>query len=113
MKKIVYILSSALLTGLFACNSSSGITTDRTLKVSGNCEQCEAVIEKTGKLEGVESVDWDPETKLLKLRIDTLKTPVDHVMKAIAGAGYDNELYKSNEEDYANLPECCQYEREH
>lgn len=117
MKKLNSLFPIVLLSVLVACNNNSGsnskITAERTLKVSGNCEQCEETIEKAGKLEGVETVDWDQETKLLRLRIDTLKTPVSDVMKAIAGSGYDNELYKSSDEDYANLPECCQYERVH
>lgn len=84
---------------------------ETSVKVWGNCEHCEETIEKAGKINGVESADWDQKSKLLHLKMDSSITNKDAVLKSIAGAGYDNELYKGSDEAYANLPECCQYQR--
>ena len=36
----------------------------------------------------------------------------EEIAKRIAIAGYDSELAKAKDEDYDNLPGCCQYDRE-
>ena len=36
----------------------------------------------------------------------------EEIAKRIALAGYDSELVKAKDEDYDNLPGCCQYDRE-
>jgi copper chaperone CopZ len=79
--------------------------------VYGNCDQCKATIEKAGKINGVSSIDWNEDSKLLSLKMDTSVVSVDAVLKSIAASGYDNELYEAGEQAYSNLPDCCQYDR--
>ena len=40
------------------------------------------------------------------------KTNQDQILKRIALAGYDNEKFLAPDTAYANLPSCCQYDRE-
>jgi mercuric ion binding protein len=86
-------------------------TKTETIKVWGNCETCQARIEKTAKVEGVTKASWDKTTKLLTLVYDPSKVNSDDIQKKIAAVGHDTEKYKADNKVYAKLPGCCQYER--
>lgn len=83
-----------------------------TFKVWGNCDVCKARIEKAVKVEGVTNADWNTKTKLLSVTFDPSKTNKDALSKKLALAGHDTEKYKATGDFYANLPGCCQYERD-
>lgn len=82
-----------------------------TIKVLGNCEMCEARIEKAAKVEGVESASWDSKTKLLTLSYDASITNADAVAKKVAAVGHDAGNYKADDKVYNALPACCKYDR--
>ncbi len=88
---------------------ANAITTE--FKVWGNCEMCEETIEGALKVPGVSTADWDTETKQMKVSYDSAQITVDDIQQKIAATGYDTEKYKGSDEAYANLHECCQYER--
>lgn len=113
MKKIAaFIWITALLTGLYACSGGhEKQLSEKTARVWGNCDQCKATIEKAGKIEGVDNINWNEDSKLLTLTLDTNQVTLDAVLKSVADAGYDNELYTAPGDAYADLPDCCQYER--
>ena len=92
-------------------NSKMGITSTKTetIKVSGNCESCQARIEKAAKVDGVSKASWDKTTKLLTLVYDPSKVKSDDIQKKIAAVGHDTEKYKADDKAYAKLPSCCQY----
>ncbi|GAB4324382.1 MAG: efflux RND transporter periplasmic adaptor subunit [Bacteroidales bacterium] len=80
------------------------------IKVAGNCGMCKDRIETAAKsVKGVESAEWDSETKVLHLNFNPSKTNVDAVQKAIAAVGHDTEKYKAPDEVYEKLPGCCLY----
>lgn len=82
------------------------------VKVNGNCDMCKARIEKAAKaVDGVASVNWDKETKIMNLAFDDSKTDVHKVEMAIASVGHDTEMHKATDEAYDKLPGCCQYDR--
>ena len=82
-------------------------------KVYGNCGMCEKRIEKAANsVDGVESADWDKETKMIKVTLDDSETKVNAVHKAIAKVGHDTKKYKAKDEVYSELPGCCKYDRE-
>ncbi|PKB00395.1 uncharacterized protein DUF3347 [Flavobacteriaceae bacterium MAR_2009_75] len=56
-------------------------------------------------------VDWNKETKMATISYDSLKTSKDEILKRIALAGYDSDSFLAPDDTYANLPNCCQYER--
>lgn len=110
MKKPLLILF--ILAGLFyACNSPKNSTVEKSVKVWGNCEKCKARIETAAKIKGVSSVDWHVDSKLLQFKVDTLIASPSQVLKAVAHAGHDNELFFGDDYAYSALPETCQYER--
>ncbi|MDX2444656.1 MAG: cation transporter [Bacteroidales bacterium] len=81
-------------------------------KVYGNCGMCEDRIEKAAKLvDGVSSVAWDKETKMVEVSFDESKTNVDKIQKAIAKVGHDTDKHKAKEDVYNDLPGCCKYDR--
>jgi copper chaperone CopZ len=82
-----------------------------TVKIYGNCSMCKKTIEKSGSLKDVAVVDWDKDSKIATLIYDANKTNKEEIVKRIAKAGYDSELLKAKNEDYENLPGCCQYDR--
>ena len=85
---------------------------ETSFKVYGNCGMCENRIEKAALgVEGVNSADWDKETKMLKLTCDVSKVKVENIHKAIAKVGHDTDKAKADDEVYSNLPGCCKYDR--
>lgn len=83
-----------------------------TFKVRGNCGMCEKRIEKAANsVAGVDSADWNKETKMIEVSFDDSKTDVHKVHMAIAKAGHDTEMHKAKDEVYNELPGCCQYDR--
>ena len=107
---------------LFACGGNKEELTVKTEKVSGpvlkssfkvwgNCETCKEAIEGSLKKDGIETADWNTETKIIAVTYDTTKINLDAIEKSIAAVGYDNIKYKGDDKAYAELPECCKYER--
>ena len=91
-------------------NSEKG-KKETSFKVSGNCEMCEARIEKAALgVNGVKTADWNQETKLLKITFNGDVNKED-VQKSIAAVGHDTEKYKAKDAVYNALPGCCKYER--
>ena len=109
MKKI--ILSIIGLSVLIACNNSGNPVVEKTAQVYGNCEQCEERIENAAKGNGVNTADWNVDSKLLTTQFDSTKTNLPEILKRISDAGHDNESYSANDYTYQDLPECCHYER--
>jgi len=88
-----------------------GAIASTTFKVWGNCEMCKETIEGSLKSDGINSTDWNKDTKIISVSFDTTKISLDNIQKNVAAVGYDNEKYKGNDIAYGNLPECCQYDR--
>jgi len=85
---------------------------ETSFKVFGSCGMCENRIEKAALgVEGVNSADWDKETKMLKLTCDVSRVKVENIHKAIAKVGHDTDKAKADDEVYSNLPACCKYDR--
>lgn len=81
------------------------------LKVSGNCDMCNATITKAAmSVKGVNSAKWNKSTKILQVDYST-STTLSAISKAIANAGYDTELNKGSENAYNGLPACCKYRK--
>ncbi len=115
-KSIISSLVITVLLSFTSCtNQIKNVKTENikteSVKVFGNCEMCESTIEKAGNDEKVAQVDWNKETKIAILNYDSTKTNQDEILKRIALAGYDNELFRAPDDIYSSLPGCCQYER--
>ncbi len=112
MKNLLKITLSVLLMLTFTL-SYAQIKNAKTeiVKVYGNCGMCEKTIEKAGNKKKISKVDWDKNTKMATITYNTKKTNQDEILKRIALSGYDSDSFRAPDEAYANLPECCQYER--
>jgi len=80
--------------------------------VKGNCGMCEKRIEKAANsVDGVQSADWNKESKMMEVKFDDAKTDVHKVHMAIAKVGHDTEMHKAKDSVYNDLPGCCKYDR--
>jgi Cu(I)/Ag(I) efflux system membrane fusion protein len=83
-----------------------------SFRVSGNCEMCKDRIERTAlAVNGVSGAVWDVNKKVVSIDLDSKKTNLETVQKAIAGAGHDTELFKAGDDVYNALPACCLYRK--
>jgi len=106
------VLSLVALFMMAAFTVFAGNKTEK-IKVLGNCGMCQTRIEKAAKgVEGVQTAEWNKETKMLEVSFDDAKTSADAIEKAVAKVGHDTPNYKADDEVYKNLPGCCHYERE-
>ncbi len=77
--------------------------------VNGVCEQCKARIESAAYVKGVKYADWNVDTHDLTVKYDSTKTSPEIILKSVAKAGHDNELFKAEDEDYNKIAKCCKY----
>lgn len=81
-----------------------------SFKVYGNCEMCKARIEKAASgVAGVYDPVWSIEEKVFTAKINTAKTSMKEVSKAIAGVGHKTEFHDVKKAVYDELPSCCKY----
>lgn len=100
-----------LLFSFFSSQAQIKNAKTEKVKVYGNCEMCKKVIEKAAEKRGVSKAQWNVETKVLTITFDSKKTNSSAVLKKIANAGYDSEIFTAPDNVYNNLHECCQYDR--
>ena len=82
-----------------------------SVKVSGNCGMCKSRIEKAARINGVKTVEWNEESKMLVVSYDTHAVTLDEIQKKVAAVGHDTEKYRAEDAVYKKLPGCCRYER--
>lgn len=104
-------MAITLLLSFTACNAQIKNAKTESVKIYGNCGMCESTIETAGNIKKVAQVDWNKDTKMATLTYDPSKTNQDEILKRIALAGYDSDQFLAPDDVYAQLPECCQYER--
>lgn len=110
MKKIL-ILLLALPLGMVAQEKQKK-NTKAQFTVHGNCEMCEKRIEKAAlSVKGVKSADWDIPSNQISLIYNPKKVDLETIHTSIAAKGHDTSEAKAKEEDYNELPKCCQYDR--
>lgn len=80
-----------------------------TIKTSAICGSCKARLEKVLKAtDGVEEAILNLNNKKVKVKYDPAKTDAGKIRTVIAGAGYNADDVKRNEDAYSKLPMCCQ-----
>jgi copper chaperone CopZ len=73
---------------------------------------CKTKIEKAGNIKNIANVEWNADTKMATLTYDESKTNHEEILKRIALAGYDSDIFLAPADVYSKLPGCCQYDRE-
>ncbi len=111
MKSIEILIAITLLLSFTAGTAQIKNAKTGSVKIYGNCGMCESAIEKAGNFKKVAEVDWNKDTKMATLTYDASKTNQEEILKRIALAGYDSDQFLAPDDVYAQLPECCQYDR--
>ena len=104
-------MATLVLLSFTACKAQIKNQKTEMVKIFGNCGMCKKTIEKAGNVKKIAQIDWNKDTKMATISYDEAKTNPTEILKRIATSGYDNEEFYAPNEVYANLPECCQYER--
>lgn len=106
-------LKAILFSFLFISIATVGFaqTKTETFKVAGECGMCKKKIESAAKKSGASYAAWNVDSKILTVKYNSTSTNKAKIEKAIANVGYDTPDYKTTEEAYSKLDECCQYER--
>jgi len=112
MKVLTNIATALLFLSIVpSCRAQIKNSKTENIKIYGNCDMCKTNIEKAGNLKKVAELDWNKDTKMAKIIYDTTKTSTTEILKRIALAGYDSNQFLAPDDVYANLPNCCKYER--
>lgn len=111
MKSLQYIMVAITVLLSIPTYAQTKNTKIEEVKISGNCGMCKETIENAGSIKKTAKVDWNKDTKMATISYDSLKTTKDEILKRIALAGYDNEEFLAPDDTYAQLAECCQYDR--
>ncbi len=82
-----------------------------SVKIYGNCEMCQATIEKAGNVKNSAKVDWNEETKMASITYNSKLTNKNAILKRIALSGYDSDSFLAPDLAYSKLMDCCKYER--
>jgi len=108
MKSFKMLMTAALI--MLSVSLNAQTKTD-TIKVYGECGMCKSRIQKTLKIDGITTADWNTETKMLVVAYEVSKITNDDIQKKIAAVGHDTEKYSADDKVYEKLPGCCHYER--
>jgi len=100
-----------IMLSLSSCTAQIKNAKTESVKIYGNCDMCETAIENAGNLKQVAQVDWSKDSKTATIKYDTTKTNRSEILKRIALAGYDSDQFLAPDDTYAQLPECCRYDR--
>jgi mercuric ion binding protein len=112
MKNIVLLLFLSVIGFTVQAQEKKDKNAKHEITVKGNCEMCKKRIEKAAySVSGVKSAVWTADSQQLVLIVNEQKTASTQVEKAIAKAGHDTQKFKATDEDYANLHDCCAYDR--
>lgn len=105
LKSFFFVLFISIATVGFAQTKTEKI------KVAGECGMCKKKIEKAAKDAGASYAEWNTDNKFLTVKYASNSTNKAKIEQAVAGVGYDTPTVKATEEAYANLHDCCKYER--
>src|SRR6187402_3241827 len=101
MKSFKYFLPFIILITSFDL-AAQGKNKDSivSFRVNGACEMCKERIEKTLKVRGVRSAEWNVDSKMLTLVYSPTIVSLLKVHKIIAGVGHDTEFEKAKDAIY-------------
>ncbi len=108
MKKL---FSLALTFFIISCGSHKSPIAQYQVKVWGNCDFAKSKIESSAKVAGVLEAQWNKDSKLLSLQLDSTKVSIEEVMRGVSASGFDNDYFAGNDYEYEKLPDSCKYER--
>ena len=110
MKSIIALFGLIGAAASLTTATAQDMKTD-SFKVYGNCEMCKARIEKAVNTDGINTANWNVDSKMITVSYDPGKTTSEAIKKRIALVGHDTDEHKAADSTYSKLPGCCLYER--
>lgn len=110
MKTQILALLSAFVLFSFSSFAQAKKVNSATLKVWGNCGMCKSRIEKAAKAAGATTAVWNEDSKMLTYKYASAAT-AKKVEAAVSNVGHDTENMTAPDAVYAQLHECCKYDR--
>lgn len=80
-----------------------------TVSIRGNSPDCKKMIENAGNQKRVATLTWDAGTQTAQLTYDPGATTKEAVLRRVALAGFDNEIYNAPLAAYSALGRECHY----
>lgn len=96
---------------LFGCEGKINNAKTETVKIYGNCGMCKETIEEAAHKNKEAKAEWNIDSKMAIITFDSTKTNLDAILKRIAQAGYDSDIFLAPENAYNSLHKCCKYDR--
>lgn len=113
MKNILFVVIISLLGFASQGQEKRNKNAKHEIAVKGNCEMCKKRIEKAAySVPGVKSATWNAENQSLAIIVNEQKSSASLVEQAVVEVGHDTQNKKARDDDYANLHECCAYDRD-
>lgn len=110
MNKFLTAVTASLLIGV-AATAQIKNSQVVTVPVSGKCGMCQKAIVAAANEKKVSQAEWNADTKQATITYDAKATTADAILKKVALAGYDNTSYLAPTAAYAQLENCCKYDR--
>ena len=108
-KTLGLLVAVALVnTSAFAWSKIKNAKTE-TITVAGASEACRALIAQAANKKNISQIEWGTAAGQAQLTYNTQKTTKETILKQIALAGFDNELYLAPKTAYAKLGTACYY----
>lgn len=111
MKKI-YLLGTMSLFSVATVFAQIKNAETKTFKVKGNCTSAKEMIETAGNQKRISTVSYNVKEGTAILTFDKTKTTSETILKKIALAGFDNDVYFAPDNVYEKLAKDCQYTRD-
>jgi len=111
LKNHIQIRNLAILFLLLTSFTFPKKTETTSFFVNADCPMCEERIEAACDIKGVVNADYNLDSYTLTVSYKPAKISIEQIHAAIAGAGYDTSMAKATEDNYNQLPGCCQYDR--
>ena len=88
-------------------------TITETFFVDGVCGMCKERIENSCiKVKGIKMVNWNVDSRQLKVIYNQKKINLPEIHKFVASVGHDTKIEKAPEKIYNSLAMCCKYRDE-
>lgn len=110
--KRIYLLGTMSLFSVATVFAQIKNAETKTFKVKGNCVSAKEIIETAGSQKRISTVSYNVKEGTAILTFDKTKTTSEAILKKIALAGFDNDVYFAPDNVYEKLAKDCQYTRD-
>ena len=108
--KLIKMKNLFIISFLLSFSLAFSQTKTDTFFVDGVCGMCKERIENSCiKIKGIKMVNWNVDSRILKVIYNEKKINLTDIHKFVASIGHDTKIEKAPEEIYNSLESCCKY----